>query len=54
MALLTVSVIGLGINIALLALLVDVIELPELAGQAIAVAIVMPVNFLGNRLWTFG
>jgi putative flippase GtrA len=25
----------------------------ELAAQAIAVAVAMPFNFLGNRLWTF-
>jgi putative flippase GtrA len=24
-----------------------------LAAQAIAVAVAMPFNFLGNRLWTF-
>lgn len=50
---LTVSVVGLGINLVILALLVDVLELPEVASQAIAVAIVMPINFVGNRLWTF-
>lgn len=50
---LTVSIVGLGLNLAILALLVDVAELPEVASQAIAVAIVLPVNFLGNRLWTF-
>ncbi|MEO8093267.1 MAG: GtrA family protein, partial [bacterium] len=50
---LTVSVVGLGINIAILALLVDVAGLPEVASQAIAVAVVMPINFVGNRLWTF-
>lgn len=50
---LTVSVVGLGLNLVILALLVDVLELPEVASQAIAVAIVMPINFVGNRLWTF-
>lgn len=50
---LTVSIVGLGLNLAILALLVDVAGLQELASQAIAVAIVLPVNFLGNRLWTF-
>jgi putative flippase GtrA len=25
----------------------------ELAAQAIAVAVAMPFNFLGNKLWTF-
>ena len=50
---LTVSVLGLGINLAALYLLVDVAGLAELPGQALAVAIAMPVNFVGNKLWTF-
>lgn len=50
---LTVSVAGLAINLAVLALLVDVLGLAELPGQAVAVAVAMPFNFLGNRLWTF-
>jgi len=49
----TVSLIGLGVNLAVLALLVDVAGMAELPAQAIAVAIAMPVNFLGNKLWTF-
>jgi putative flippase GtrA len=27
---------------------------PELPAQAIAVALAMPFNFIGNKLWTFG
>lgn len=50
---LTVSVAALGINLVVLALLVDVLSLSEVPGQAIAVAVAMPFNFLGNRLWTF-
>lgn len=49
----TVSLIGLGVNLAVLAFLVDVVELGEFPSQAIAVAIAMPANFVGNRLWTF-
>ncbi|MGI9021344.1 MAG: GtrA family protein [Solirubrobacterales bacterium] len=48
-----VSVLGLGINLGVLYLLVDVAGLSELPGQAIAVAVAMPANFLGNKLWTF-
>jgi putative flippase GtrA len=33
---------------------VDVAGVPELPGQALAVAIALPANFVGNRLWTFG
>jgi putative flippase GtrA len=48
----TVSVLALGINLIALKLLVNggVTELPA---QAIAVAIAMPFNFIGNKLWTF-
>jgi putative flippase GtrA len=50
---LAVSTIGLGFNLAVLQLLVVTIGLAELPAQAIAVALSMPVNFLGNKLWTF-
>lgn len=50
---LTVSVAALGINLAVLAVLVDVLSVSEVPGQAVAVAFAMPFNFLGNRLWTF-
>jgi putative flippase GtrA len=49
----TVSVVGLGFNLVVLELLVSVAELPELPAQAVAVALTMPVNFIGNKLWTF-
>ena len=49
----TVSVGALAVNLALLAVLVDVVGAPEVPSQAIAVALAMPVNFIGNKLWTF-
>jgi dolichol-phosphate mannosyltransferase len=49
-----VSVLALGVNLILLYVLVDVASAPELPSQAIAVALAMPFNFLGNKLWTFG
>ena len=49
-----VSLIGLGFNLAVLELFVSVVELAELPAQALAVALAMPVNFVGNKLWTFG
>jgi putative flippase GtrA len=49
-----VSVLALGVNLVLLYLLVDVASAPELPAQAVAVALAMPFNFLGNKLWTFG
>ncbi len=48
----TVSVLALGVNLVVLELLVRA-DTPELAAQAIAVAVAMPFNFVGNKLWTF-
>jgi dolichol-phosphate mannosyltransferase len=50
----TVSVAALGVNLIALELLVSVAEVPEVPSQALAVAIAMPINFVGNKLWTFG
>jgi dolichol-phosphate mannosyltransferase len=49
-----VSLMGLGVNLVLLYLLVDVASASELPSQAVAVALAMPFNFIGNKLWTFG
>jgi putative flippase GtrA len=49
---LAVSVACLVINLVVLELLVGS-GMGELAAQAIAVAVAMPFNFLGNKLWTF-
>jgi putative flippase GtrA len=49
---LTVSVLALVINLIALKLLVNG-GVSELPAQAIAVAIAMPFNFVGNKLWTF-
>jgi putative flippase GtrA len=50
---LIVSVAGFLLNLGVLELLVSGWGSPELPAQAAAVALVMPANFLGNRLWTF-
>ncbi len=49
----TVSLASLVLNIAILQLLLYTEAVGELPAQAIAVAIAMPFNFLGNKLWTF-
>lgn len=49
----TVSIAGLVVNLVVLTLLVDVAGLAGLPSQALAVAVAMPVNFVGNKLWTF-
>jgi putative flippase GtrA len=48
-----VSVASLLLNLAVLEALVTGMSMGELSAQAIAVAVAMPFNFLGNRLWTF-
>ncbi len=48
-----VSVAALLINLAVLQALVAGTAMGELTAQAIAVAVAMPFNFLGNKLWTF-
>jgi putative flippase GtrA len=48
----TVSVLALVVNLIALKLLVNG-GMSELPAQAISVAIAMPFNFIGNKLWTF-
>ncbi|HEX6754159.1 MAG TPA: GtrA family protein [Solirubrobacterales bacterium] len=48
-----VSVAALLVNLIALEALLLSTTLGELSAQAIAVAIAMPFNFLGNKLWTF-
>jgi dolichol-phosphate mannosyltransferase len=48
-----VSVGALVVNLVVLEALVRSSSISELAAQAIAVAVAMPFNFLGNKLWTF-
>ena len=48
-----VSVAALLINLVVLELLVSSASMGDLTAQAIAVAVAMPFNFLGNKLWTF-
>ena len=48
----TVSLLALVINLIALKILVGG-GMSELPAQAISVAIAMPFNFVGNKLWTF-
>jgi putative flippase GtrA len=52
MRFLVVSVAALGANLAVLDLLVAA-GMPKIPAQAIAIIVVMPLNFLGNKLWSF-
>jgi putative flippase GtrA len=53
MRFLIVSTLALGANLVVLQLLVDA-GLDKIAAQAIAIVLVTPVNFVGNKLWSFG
>jgi putative flippase GtrA len=48
-----VSLASLALNLVVLEVLVTGGGVGELTAQAIAVAVAMPFNFLGNKLWTF-
>jgi dolichol-phosphate mannosyltransferase len=49
---LVVSTLALGANLVVLHLLVSA-GLGEVVAQAIAIVLVTPVNFIGNKLWSF-
>jgi putative flippase GtrA len=49
---LSVSLLALLANLALLAILVD-LGVGELPAQGAAIVLVTPVSFLGNKLWSF-
>ena len=50
---LVVSTIALAVNLAILAFLVDTLEVGKVLAQAIAIVLVTPLNFVGNKLWSF-
>jgi putative flippase GtrA len=50
---LVVSTVALAANLLVLHLLVT-LGLHDVVAQAIAIVLVTPVNFVGNKLWSFG
>jgi dolichol-phosphate mannosyltransferase len=52
MRFLVISTLALGANLLVLQLLVGA-GLDKIAAQAIAIVLVTPVNFIGNKLWSF-
>ena len=48
-----VSLVAQLVALAILELLVVGADAPKLAAQAVAVAAATPLNFLGNKLWSF-
>jgi dolichol-phosphate mannosyltransferase len=53
MRFLIVSTMALGANLLVLHLLVSA-GVGKVLAQAIAIVLVTPVNFVGNKLWSFG
>jgi putative flippase GtrA len=53
MRFLVVSTLALGANLLVLYLLVTA-GLDKVLAQAIAIVLVTPINFVGNKLWSFG
>jgi len=52
MRFLVVSVVALGLNLALLRGLIA-LDAGKIVGQAIAIVLVMPFSFSANKLWSF-
>jgi putative flippase GtrA len=50
---LAISLVALGFSLLLLMLLVESVGMGKIPAQALAVAASMPLNFLGNKLWSF-
>ncbi len=53
MRFLVVSLVALGANLVVLHLLIANAGLDKLLAQAIAIVLVTPLNFVGNKLWSF-
>ena len=49
----TVSIVAFLFAALVLELLVSLAGMPELAAQAIAVVAATPLNFIGNKMWSF-
>ena len=48
-----VSLLAFGVNQLWLVLFIDVLDWQKVLSQAIAIVLVTPLNFLGNKLWSF-
>jgi putative flippase GtrA len=50
---LSVSVAAFVLNLVALHLLIDLAGWPKVLSQAVAIACATPLNFIGNKLWSF-
>ena len=51
---LIVSTLALGANLLILRFLVEELDFGKVVAQAVAIVLVTPLNFVGNKLWSFG
>jgi putative flippase GtrA len=49
-----VSVLAFLFSLAMLELLISGLGVPKVLAQAISIAAATPLNFLGNKMWSFG
>jgi putative flippase GtrA len=49
-----VSVLAFLVSLGMLELLISGMGVPKVAAQAISIAAATPLNFLGNKMWSFG
>ena len=49
----TVSVVAFLFAASILEVLVSVAEMPKLPAQAISIVMATPLNFIGNKMWSF-
>jgi putative flippase GtrA len=51
---LIVSVMGFLLSLSVLEVGIATLGVPKLLAQAVAIGVPTPVNFVGNKVWTFG
>jgi putative flippase GtrA len=50
----TVSLLAFFFALAVSQLLVSTTSIPDVAAQAISIVVATPLNFVGNKMWSFG
>ena len=50
---LVVSAVAYCANLVVLTAMVEVVGVGKIVGQAVAIILVTPLNFIGNKLWSF-
>ena len=50
----TVSIVAFLVALGILQLLVTATSVPTVVAQAISIVAATPLNFVGNKMWTFG